>query len=145
LLKTCTYAPGLRFMRGDQLVSPKGYVQRGVSFEVAYQWGEKMSGRVWVRWLLVLTLTLTAPTGGSYALAQGSPPASSRSEETAIRPQGAMGAILGGLTGAIGAALTYTIDAAWDGGRHASARDFAAAVIKGALGGAAWGLILPEP
>lgn len=33
-LKTCIYAPGLRFMRGDHLVSPKGYVQRGYRFPV---------------------------------------------------------------------------------------------------------------
>lgn len=99
---------------------------------LACRWGEKMPGpraRRWAPWLLVPGLTLTTQTGGPYALAQESPPATSWSEEASIQPQGVVGAILGGLTGAIGAALTYTADAAWDGGRHANARDFAAAVI----------------
>ena len=62
--------------------------------------------------------------------------------------QGLVGAILGGLTGAIGAALIYVADAAvgsMTGHYTANAHDFVATVAKGAGAGAAWGAILPEP
>ena len=62
--------------------------------------------------------------------------------------QGLIGAILGGLAGAIGSALICVADAAigsMTGHYTANAHDYAATVAKGALAGAARGAILPEP